>query len=290
LLVHLVPDRLEAPDDHGGRRPVPEPDVRTAPPGGHLVQQYLVHGVLVPGLQGRAGQEGPVDAAKAPGPVLAGRLIDIAPCLGIGHDRSSPPSSARRTAIAMPSGDVPSSVVSGWRSIRMRSAKLSSSKSASTPSRALFMTACSSSGYTKKSPEMTTFRRRPSMTSKSTTTSLPPTVLYSPCIGLHPFCRRRDPGRRITDGACKIRTFVLLYVHHRCTVRSPQTAPVQPVRPLPPLSHRRRTRWLFPFKSGLEQGLDAVERVLFPRQVRLDLVGEGRLAEAEMRNLALPVL
>ena len=40
--IDLVAQRLEAADDHGGRRPLPDPQRRRAPPGRDLAQEYLV--------------------------------------------------------------------------------------------------------------------------------------------------------------------------------------------------------------------------------------------------------
>ena len=126
------------------------------------------------------------------------------------HDRAAP--RARRTAMPTASGVTPMSVSPSWRAPATRAARSLALDEARAPSRDAVIRVSASSGSRKKSPDTLTRARRSSSTSVSTTTSLPPGTLYSPCMptivgaSLTPSRagRARRPCRR-TRRACRTR-------------------------------------------------------------------------------------
>ena len=92
--------------------------------------------------------------------------------------------SARRTAVATASGVNPSSCAPSGRAARTAAAMAAASDSIGSPSTAPLMSSRALSGSRKKSPARRNSAILPSRSSRSTTTSLPPGTLNSPCM--HP--------------------------------------------------------------------------------------------------------
>src|SRR3954471_8770696 len=88
----------------------------------------------------------------------------------------------RRIAVATPSGVKPSSTASGGRADRTAAAMRVESASIGRPFTAPLIASRGESGSRKKSPASRKFAITPSASSRSTTTSLPPGTLYSPCM------------------------------------------------------------------------------------------------------------
>ena len=91
---------------------------------------------------------------------------------------------ARRTAMATASGLKPNSMASDGRAARMAVASCAVSAVVGRPSSACRMLSSALSGSRKKSPDTCTWVSLPSCSCRSTTTSLPPGTLYSPCLVL----------------------------------------------------------------------------------------------------------
>src|SRR3954454_6849017 len=100
----------------------------------------------------------------------------------------------RRIAVATPSGVKPSSTASGGRAARMADAMRVESASIGRPFTAPLIASSAESGSRKKSPASRKFAIAPSTSSRSTTTSLPPGTLYSPCMPESSSHRVRSAG------------------------------------------------------------------------------------------------
>ena len=87
-------------------------------------------------------------------------------------------------ATATPSGEKPSSSAPAGNASFTAAAICGGSLSSGNPFTARLIASRALSGSRKKSPASWKFAITPSMTSRSTTTSLPPGTLYSPCIAL----------------------------------------------------------------------------------------------------------
>src|SRR4051795_4428090 len=98
----------------------------------------------------------------------------------------------RRIAVATPSGVKPSSTASAGRADRTAAAMRVESASIGRPFTAPLIASSAESGSRKKSPASRKFAIAPSTSSRSTTTSLPPGTLYSPCM---PSSRWASAGR-----------------------------------------------------------------------------------------------
>src|SRR6476620_5384270 len=90
---------------------------------------------------------------------------------------------ARRTAMATASAENPNSTVSSGREASTAAAISAAVELSGSPFKAALLARRASSGSRKKSPLRETSVKAPSSTSRSTTTSLPPGTLYSPCSG-----------------------------------------------------------------------------------------------------------
>src|SRR5690606_18427047 len=168
LGIDLISQRLEPADHHRRTRPFPDAQGGRAVAATDLVHQHVVQCHVQGGGLRRRVDQLPVVVA----PVAATH----APASG------SHASSARRTATATPSGVMPYKVDPGASASRTTVASRPSVASAGSPSSAALMVASTESGCRKKSPLTWTLANRPASMSRSTTTSLPPGTLYSPCM------------------------------------------------------------------------------------------------------------
>src|SRR5690606_18310709 len=164
LQVHLVAQGLEAAHDHRGSGPLPHAQRRRAPTRGHLVHHDLVERHV----QGRGLR------------ALVNQFPVMVQPVAAAH--AAPPSMARRTAIATASGSNPYIETPGPRVTWIAAAISASLASAGRPHTARSIASSAVSGSRKKSPLTWTCAMWPSASSRSTTTSLPPGTLYSPCI------------------------------------------------------------------------------------------------------------
>src|SRR5690606_19884842 len=184
LGVDFVAQRLEASDHHRRGGPFPDPQGGGATAGGHLGGQDLVQ---------RHVQGGRLRAVVDELPVM--------PAPGLDAHARSPASMARRTASATPSAVMPYMWTSGDSLRSIAAVMAAASLSAGRPSSAALISPRAESGSRKKSPLTRTPCRRPPLTPRSTTTSLPPGILYSPCLmpapssccGHDALTRRRAP-------------------------------------------------------------------------------------------------
>src|SRR5690348_8722517 len=163
--VDLVAQRLEAADHHRRGGPLPDAQGRRTMPGAHLVHQHVVQCHVQAGRLRRGVDQLPVVVT----PFAA-------------HHAASP-STARRTAIAIACAERPYIITSSASPCWMAVARAASSAFCGRPSSARLIACSALSGSRKKSPLTCTPASRPSRTSRSTTTSLPPGILYSPCMG-----------------------------------------------------------------------------------------------------------
>src|SRR6185312_4334224 len=171
VAVHLVAQRLEAADHHRGGRPFPQAHRGLATARADRVKQSLVQRhVQQRRLRCRVDQL-PVVVA----PVTAAHA-------------GAPSCRARRSATTMAALEMPYIVVPAGRAASMAVPSVASSMAMGWPSSTALIAGSAASGSRKKSPLSRTPAKRPSRKARSTTTSLPPGILYSPCIACaHPW-------------------------------------------------------------------------------------------------------
>src|SRR5690606_4012647 len=173
-----------APQAHGVLRPLPDAQRGRARPAAHLVGEHLVERHVHLGRARALADQLPVVLEPALPELLGARqqLPGVRFVGAVAHARSRgrPSVTARRTATATEAASKPISSASGRSCSWMRWASSASEAAAGAPSSARTMSVSASGGSRKKSPLTSTFCRRPSSTTRSTTTSLPPGVLYSP--------------------------------------------------------------------------------------------------------------
>src|SRR5690348_4001489 len=161
--IDLVAQGLETPDHDARRRPFPDPERRRPAARGNFVGQDLVDRHVQGGRLRRTMDQAP--------------LVVIT--FGAAHGLAS---RARWTATAIDSGETPYMPTCGPSVARTAAASSSPLEVAGKPSSAMSIRVNAVSGSRKKSPLIRTPDNLPSRTARSATTSLPPGILYSPCI------------------------------------------------------------------------------------------------------------
>src|SRR6476661_3952976 len=167
--------------------------------------------------------------------------------------------SALRTATATAPAEKPKSTASAGRAASTAAAISAAVELSGSPSRAELMSSSASSGSRKKSPLRDTPVKAPSTTSRSTTTSLPPGTLYSPC--------RRGAPLSVSVSGVPVMTSIL--PHER-----KKPAPL-PVRAFPKNLGRSKLLLAAEALEASVEALDAACRVHDALLARVERVGLG---------------